>query len=317
MSILVIVKGSKPIVRSILLIACTVLSCPFLIPHANATGNTRAEKDSIDCNTGNSKAKKDSIDYEYDFVISASGSYSSPKNLFSDNYKSAIGFMFGVGVASTAKSDSIPGTFTFLLTYSRDYFEISDYTRAKYSIDKDPEATISALQLRLYSDSAHVSFKGIGIYPVFGGGIGGAKFSITDENFDKMGKTTLTELKHENNKTQLSTFGEFGIKLSGLGPVSLHYSYQLMEVQRTWKYFHWFVSTSIQQFTKFGIPARVNKSVGEDVKASRKYQLATVLYKVGMTILWYQITYDHNNWPFKDEAPLHYHRQLLTLTFPF
>jgi len=317
MSIPVILKGSKPVVRSILLIACTVLFCPFLISHANATGNARAEKDSIDCKTANTKAEKDSIDYDYNFVVSASGSYSSPKKHFSDNYKSSAGFMFGAGVAATEKTDSIPSRFTLLLTYSRDYFEFSDHTKADYSIDKDPQATISALQLRLYHDSTYVSFKGIGIYPVIGGGIGGAVFSITNENFYKMGGTTLTELEHENNKIQLSTFNDFGIKLSGMGPVSLHYSYQLMEIPRTWKYFHWFVSTSIQQFTKFGIPHRINKSVGEDLRASKKYQLAMMLYQVGMTVLWYQVTYDQYNWPFNDEAPLHYHRQLLTLTFPF
>lgn len=313
----VITERRKPVVKSILWIVWAIVIFPLLISHASATGNTRAEKDSIDCKTVSAKAEKDSIDYDYDFVISAAGSYSSPTEHFSDNYKSSAGFMFGAGVTATEKTDSIPSRYTLLLTYSRDYFEFSDHTKADYSIDKDPQATISALQLRFYQDSMYVSFKGIGIHPVFGGGIGGAVFSITDENFYKMGGTTLTELKHENNKIQLSTFNDFGIKLSGLGPVTLHYSYQLMQMPRTWKYFHWFVSTSIQQFTILGIPQRVNKSVGEDLRASNKYQLAMVLYQAGMALLWYQVTYDQYNWPFNDEAPLHYHRQLLTLTFPF
>ena len=38
------------------------------------------------------------------------------------------------GVAVAAKSDSLPAKVTFLLTYSRDYFDISDHTKTKYSI---------------------------------------------------------------------------------------------------------------------------------------------------------------------------------------
>lgn len=289
--------------RFVLLIACSVLIFTFLTSRADAAGNKKAESDTID--------------YETDFVMSASGSYSSPKNIFQDNYNASPGFMFGAGVAFSQKSDCIPGAFTFLFVYSRDYFEISELAQTEYSIDKDPEATISAIQLRVYSDSAHVFFKGVGIHPVFGGGVGGAIFSMTDENFDKMGHNTLTELKHENNKTQLSSFSELGVKVSGLGPASLHYSYQLFEVQRTWKPLHSFLSSSIKGFTVIGIPRQFDKLVGEDVRASRKYHLAKMLYQAGMNVLWYQVTYDQNNWPFNDEAPLHFHRQLVSLEFQF
>jgi hypothetical protein len=289
--------------KFVVLIVCTVLACPYFVTHANAARTTKAENESIDS--------------KIDFTMSVSGLFSSPKKLFSDNYESSAGFLFGAGVIFTDESDSIPGETTFLLAYSRDYFDISGHTRTTYAIGTDADATLSALQTRMYRHTTTASFKGVGIHPVFGVGIGGAKFSLKDENFNKMGGTTLTELKHENDKTQLSEYSELGIMLDGMGPISLHYSYQLVEIQRAWKFAHWFINSSIEGFTVFGIPQRFSQSVGEDLRESNTFRLATVLYQVGMTVLWYQISYDYNNWPFDDESPLHYHRQLLTLTFTF
>ena len=140
---------------------------------------------------------------------------------------------------------------------------------------------------------------------------------MADADFESLGNSTFTELHGENHKTQFCDFYRIGLLLHDFGPVSLQYSYQLMSVHGTWKFFHWLVSSSIKTYLIYPMPSHVAKVLSDDFTKSLPFTLIRLAYGIGTTLLWYDITYDHNNWPFDDDPPMHYHRQLLTISFEF
>ena len=259
------------------------------------------------------ESEQDSTKIDIDFIISLSGTYSSPKEIFSENYESAFGWAASAGIL-ISKNDT---TASVSLAYYKTCFNLSNSIKESYGLDESAQAAVTAIMLEGWGSSQMFSVKGIRVEPTVGGGLGGCRFELADKYYEAFGNSTLTELRDENNKTKFCEYQKIGLLLHDFGPLSLQYSYQLISVHRKWKYFHWFVSSSIKTYLIYPLPEKVAKAFDGDVTETMTYRLIALAYRIGITFLWYDLTYEQNNWPFDDEPPMHFHRQSLALSLHF
>jgi hypothetical protein len=250
--------------------------------------------------------------------LNFSGTYSSPKWLFDENYKPWWGL--GGGIVVGLAGDDTVGVQTTRISYlnfSSDAVRFEESTAALYDIDGDPSAALYSLHLGVVTDVPVISTNGYSVSIFAGEGVGGTSFSIDDEVFDELGGTTLTEIKHEVNMTNLSTNRQFGIELFAVRGVSLQYSYAFMEVDRTWKVFHSLVSSTANSIVVDGVPWFVRSQLSTEMGNSLGAHVAAFVYKLGASFLWDYYTRDYGNWPYDDEPSMRFRRQALGLTYYF
>ena len=269
---------------------------------------------SVEANaSSDDESQQDSTKTDIDFIISLSGTYSSPKEIFAENYESALGWAASAGIL-ISRNDTLAAV---NLAYYKTCFNLSNSIKESHGIDESAQAAVTAIMLEGWGSTQMFSVKGIRVEPTLGGGLGGCRFVLAEKYFESFGNSTLTELREENNKTKFCEYQKIGLLLHDFGPVSLQYSYQLVSVHRKWKYFHWFVSSSIKTYLIFPLPEKVARIFADDVTGTLTYKLIALAYRVGVTFLWYDMTYEHNNWPFDDEPPMHFHRQSLAISLHF
>jgi hypothetical protein len=153
----------------------------------------------------------------------------------------------------------------------------------------------------------------LAVSPSLGWNYGGARLSIDESIYEKLGSTTLSELKNERDKTQHSSAFQLGLLVTGINHVSLKYSYDFIDVKRTLMVGHWLISDGIKQLIVWEVPDIVGKIFFEKKRKSIPFGLVVLAYQIAASVVWYDFTYDHPNWPYNDDPPLRYNRQLLTL----
>jgi len=240
-----------------------------------------------------------------------------PKELFSESYEPDFGWGVDMGLLMAEKDVNTPFKIKIYLHYSTDQFNLSNEAKSKYGLHRPVRAKLTSIMLEASSNTRITEIAGKNISFIYGAGIGGSRFSLTDSDFYSLGRSTLTELREENGNTQLCNSLKTGLSIGGFGPLSLQYEYQLISVQRAENLFHWMVSTTISDFIIFGMPEKIVKAIGSDNANSFMLSCALITYKLGVSLLWYEFSYDNNNWPFHDDSPMHFHRQVLAISYRF
>jgi hypothetical protein len=161
-----------------------------------------------------SVTERDSITADLHVILSISGDYSIPRKLFSNNYESEPGWAAGVGV-SASHEDTLSALY---LTFSKDYFTLSKSVTESREMNESVDAVVTGIMLGVYGSVPLFSVKGVHVAPTLGGGFGGCRFSLADEDFHALGNSTFTELHGENGNTQFCDFYRFGVLLHGFGP---------------------------------------------------------------------------------------------------
>ena len=254
---------------------------------------------------------------ESHFALIASGSFSSPQRLFADSYNPSYGSAFGVGLVITPEEMSNVHIGTFYLNFSRDLVRLKSSIASRFNLDENTSASLSNIHIGGGIGLPIVLSKHFIVSPYLGGGIGGSRFSMAEKAYEKSGQSTLSELKSENNMVQLSTYRQFGILFSGPDHISLQYSYDLMNVERAWMVWHSMISGTISYVIVSGVPGVLSKTFPEEVRHSLPFRLVVLASQITASILWYDFNYEHHNWPFDDDPPLRYHRQMLALNYYF
>jgi hypothetical protein len=244
------------------------------------------------------------------------GTLSSPRGLFADNYKPWLGLGYSIVVSSRGdETTGVHTTWTAFSNYSRDVVRLENTTTDRFDVERETSAIISSFQFGAVTGVPVSSSRGYTVSIFSGGGVGGSRFSIDDAVFDSLGQSTLTEIKSERDKTNLSTNRQFGIELFASRGVSLQYSYNFMEIDRTWKVFHSLVSSTANNIVVDGVPWLVRSMLPEDVRNSRGAHATAFVYKLAACIIWDHNTRERGNWPYRDEPSMRYHRQMFGLTY--
>lgn len=251
------------------------------------------------------------------FAAMVSGSYSSPRELFGDNYEASYGSALCIGSVVTPKGISNVHVGTKYLSFSRDLVLLKDSAARSHHVSDDTKATILSIHAGAAEGQPLTLSRYFALTPLMGEGIGGSKFSIPESVYDSLGGSTLTELKGENDMVQLTHYRRFGVLLSGMENVSLQYSWDLTNVERAWMVFHSMISGAISDLIIDGVPGALRKTLPEEVSNSIPFGLVLLAYRATASYLWYEFDYEHHNWPFDDDPPLKYHRHLVTLNYAF
>jgi len=257
------------------------------------------------------------VPLESHIVFTGSGALTSPRRLFADSYDKANGLSFGIGLALTPEGMSNVHVGTYAFTFFRDKFEVSDKIGNKFNLDDKATASVSGFQVGSRFGVPLVLSKSFVLTPYLGSDWGGARFSISDKTYNKFGKSTLSELKSENNKIQMSQNFKVGLFVTGISNLSLEYSYNFMDVERAWMVWHSLISEIIGKTLINGIPQIFIAGVSEETHNSLGFGLGVLAYKIATSAIWYNLNYENHNWPFDDDAPLRYRRQMVTVNLYF
>lgn len=247
--------------------------------------------------------------------IVAEGTHAAPQRLFAENYSPAKSFSFGI--AAAAVEDGV-NTGSVALIYSRDKVRFKDSVIDLYGIGGDKEANLSSVYFVANASVTQIGLGPLALLPMYGVGFGGSRLSVPSEAYKKIG-STLSELGHENTRTQYSDFRRFGVLVSGRSHVSLGYYYDIMNVEKSFKFWHeiisGFIGGCLIELPPQLLAGAVYKKTGN--VSSLGLDLLTLAYRIGATIYWYDLDYKKHNWPYDDSTPLRCQRQLLSLTFYF
>lgn len=250
--------------------------------------------------------------------LNFSGTYSSPRYLFDESYNPSWGFGGGIFVAIPGdETTGVHTTDIYYLNFTGDAARLDASTAALFGVGGEPTADLYSLHVGTVTAIPTISSSGYSVSLIAGAGIGGTSFSLDDNVFDKLGGTTLTEIAHEVDMTNLSTNRQFGIDLFVFHGVSMQYSYSFIEVDRTWKVFHSMVSSTINGIIVDGIPRFARSQLSDDMRNSLGAHVAAFAYKLGASLLWDYYTRDDGNWPYNDEPSMRYRRQAIGLTYYF
>ncbi|HIE13814.1 TPA: hypothetical protein EYP70_00930 [Candidatus Bathyarchaeota archaeon] len=223
-----------------------------------------------------------------------------------------------------------------LLSFSRDLFNLRSSVAKRFNVDINTEASIAHLHLVRRKIIPIASLKYLSVYYAYSYSLGGAsRFSIAETTYERLGRSTLSELKGENNMLQKSSLTQHSVLLSFSDYVSLQYSYGFMNIERAWMFWHELVSDITQVAIIIGMSA-VPAILPEEMRISCLISIFQILrivspllrHKGGAVILigtmrflfnlwWDNFNYKHNNWPFDDEPPLRYRKHTLTLSYRF
>lgn len=254
----------------------------------------------------------------FGFSMGVSGSFSSPERAFASNYDPSVGL--GVSMAFLAQRGETTGVRTMGATYlsfSKDQVDVAESTAKRFDIRGNANASIENLHVGYALKVPALESKSCSVSILSGVSAGGSRFTVDESAYESFGQSTLTELKHENNKTNLGTNRQFGIELLTVDHVSVQYSYNFVEIDRAWKFFHSFVSSVINEAVIDGVPRFVRNTLPENEKNTLKVHLATFVYQIGACVVWNHYTYEKGNWPFSDEPSMRYRRQMLGLNYSF
>jgi len=254
---------------------------------------------------------------QFHLGIVASGSFSTPREMSADSYEPYYGSSLGIGLMMSPRGIDNVHVGTHYVCFSRDVLRLKGSIASEFSVDENTEATLSSLHVGAGVGEPLIASRYFVLTPYMGAGAGGARFSIPDEAFNNFGESTRSELGRENREVQITTYRQFGIIISGLKHVSLQYSYDLTNVERTWVVFHSMVSGTISNIIISGVPGALSATVAADVRYLPAFRLAVLAYQVAAAYLWYNFDYEHHNWPFDDDPPLKYHRQKVSLNYYF
>ncbi|MBN1349083.1 hypothetical protein JXJ21_06730 [candidate division KSB1 bacterium] len=250
------------------------------------------------------------------FSFFVSGASTSPRHYFSENYDPANGISLGIGFAVTPLQNNSIHVGTFFLRYHKDKFDMKGVTGI---LNKNNKSSISSIFI-----GGDVGFPIIltkkndfTIAPSLGRGFGLSWFSIDESLYNKLGKSTLTELKHEKDKLQISSMFQIGLLVTGLNHVSIKYSYDFMNIERAFMTGHWIISAGIQGLLTEGIPEIIEIFLPKEKTEKTTYAVVKLVYATAASIFWYDFTYENHNWPFDDDPPLRFNRHLLTLNYYF
>jgi len=256
---------------------------------------------------------------ENHFGIQVSGSLNEPYEMLAESYTADDkGFALGINVVTTPKGQSNLNLKTVSFIYTRDSYNMLENKAKAYNLASAPVATISGFQVRSHEDVPIVWTNSFGLSLFQGEIIGGGRFKLDEQIFNKMGKTTLTELLHENNMNQVFSGNVYGIHLTGLEHVSLELSYDQMSIERAWMVWHQFVSTIAYSIAKGAVPEISGWILPDNVTNSKLFHIFSLFCKAGVSYYLFDWDYDNHNWPFNgDDPPLHYTRTTLTLNIYF
>ena len=251
------------------------------------------------------------------FAFQASGIYSSPQRMLADSYESSFGFGFGIGLAITPLGINNLHVGSISLNYSKEFIQLKNTVARNFNISENTTASLSSIHLGWGVGVPIVFSKSFFISPYLNAGIGGTSFSIEENVYEKFGKSTLSELKGENRLTQLSYYRQLGLIFSGIEHISLNYSYSFFNVERAWMFWHLTVSGIIHYAASYSVPFVLNLVLPDKVLYSLPYSLVILAYQITASIISYNLDYKYHNWPYNDDPPLRYHRQMLTLNYYF
>ncbi len=244
--------------------------------------------------------------------LMASGTLSMPKKISSNSYEPSYGFLVSTGWITPSQNQANNTVSSMAIVFSRDSFAL------KNDIEEDEKATITSVHFSNLDHVPIVISDNFLFMPYTGGSTGLSKFSIADNVFDDLDKSTLTELEDENGDIQSSGAWKFGAQVAlkdlipGMELLSVTYSYDLMTVERAWMPWHSIINALI-----FGTVTGIFDAVANIAPDSPILGLAIMGLKVGATTLWYNFDYSHHNWPYKDHEPLKYHRQSVSISSAF
>ena len=256
---------------------------------------------------------------EHHFGVQLSGSTNKPDEMFAKNYSADDkGFVIGISLVGTPKGQSNLNLETVSLVYSRASFNMQKSTVQAYQLDSTPTATLSGIQVRTHADVPIIWTNSIGLSLFKGNSIGGGRLKLSEAAFTKLGESTLTELKNENDKNQLFYGNIYGIHLTGLKHASLELSYDQMGVERAWLFWHSLVSAMAYGIAEEAVTQIAEEVMPASITSSMPFNVVALLIKSGISYYLYEWDYDHHNWPYSDDdPPLHFNRTSLTLNIYF
>jgi len=259
-------------------------------------------------------------------AFSAAGAVPMPQERFGESYDQSHGYSFGYGFWYYSVPDTaVKSNWLFFvdrpgrryLEASWDVFTLDD--AVVNELNEGNAATASVLSFHLCnSECVPISLsRGLELSPVWGHKVGISWFFIREDEFRRFGQTTLTELGRENRRGQLGTGRQMGVLLTGLDPVAIEYNYDLMSVERTWKFGHSLLSVICGGLLVDGVAQLGRELLSPEAEPSTPVEVILMAYQMAASYYWYDLTYKHNNWPFNDEPPLHYEKHLVALHYKF
>jgi hypothetical protein len=308
-----------------LLVLAAMVSCSCVAAQPTQSSATQGE-DSTKARTKKVLDLGTGMRFGKGLAFSVAGAVPMPQERFGQSYDESYGYSAGFGFWFATLPDTGVTSEWLLsgnrperryLEISRDMVDLNDAVAEKFGVK--PGATASILSIH-FSGSQCVPISlphGLSLAPVWGHKVGVSWFSIDEDDYNQFGHTTLTELKHENNRGQLGTGRQLGVLLTGFDPFSVQYSYDLMSAERTWKFGHGLVSALCSGLLIDGVTQLGRALLSPEAQPSTAVEVILMAYQAAASYYWYDYTYKHNNWPFKDEPPLRYQRHVLALHYKF
>lgn len=148
---------------------------------------------------------------------------------------------------------------------------------------------------------------------VRGVGVGGARFTMSDDLATALNGNTMTELGNEDGDTQYSMSFVRGAQFQ-FGSLGLSYNHMWGLAPEHYKFWHNALSGTVQQFV-LAIPWSVLTELGETGTAG---YVAAFALDTALIHFWNQWSADHWHWPYDEANAMQFtsHRIGATLRFP-